>query len=111
MGSDWRGRCRGDGLTSVPSEREMPRKPSVPKARLLKIAAEARMKPELRRFALLHEAAAKVQGYADWATSFNHVRLLDRVNHCSISITTQEVRYIRDGGSEGVAEPGSHVLP
>jgi hypothetical protein len=70
----------------------------------MKVALEARMKPDLHRFSMLHQAAADVKGYPDWQTGFNRVRLLDRKVHRGITITSHEIIYIQDSGEEPTAK-------
>jgi hypothetical protein len=76
----------------------MPKVDIISKRRLLKVALEARMKPELRRFALLHPVAAAIEGYPDWSTSFHQVRLIDRAAHCSLFMSSHEIRHLQDSG-------------
>lgn len=82
----------------------MPRSVTRPKPRLLKVALEARLKPLLRRFPLLHPVASAIQGFPDWTTSHSHVRLIDKKAHCSLVLTNHEVRYIQDSGRAEIEE-------
>jgi hypothetical protein len=88
----------------------MPKAIKIPKARLLKIALEARMKPELQRFALLHRVAAEVSGYPDWHAGFSHVRLINTTAHCSVLIGSHELRYVQDSGDRTIEQARSSAL-
>jgi hypothetical protein len=89
----------------------MPKRVSLPKPRLMRVALEARMKPDLRRFSRLHEAAASRQGYPDWESSSHQVRVIDRVAHRSITITNHDLRFIQDGDAEPAERDRSSPLP
>jgi hypothetical protein len=83
----------------------MAKSPQLPKGRLMKVALEARMKPDLRRLALLHQAAARFDAYPDWQASFSQVRMLNKKDHRSLLVASNEVRYVQDSGDE-LGEPG-----
>jgi hypothetical protein len=71
----------------------------VPKARLLRVAVEAKMKPELRRLSLLHAAAAEISGFPDWNAGFTHAQLMDRTTHSSVFVGDRMVTYQQDSGN------------
>jgi hypothetical protein len=87
----------------------MPKKAQLPQARLMKVALEAIVKPDLQRFTLLHQVAADLQGYPDWEASSHHVRVLDRTAHRGIKLSIHEIRYIQDSGKE--RGPQDHLSP